>query len=51
MKTFTAVLPEELVLGVDSSVSSCNGHEGCSGDDCNADTGGCPSDGSCGQDC
>jgi len=40
-----AILPEELEL----SMSSCVGT--CQGDGCNSDTGGCPSDASCGQDC
>ena len=43
IKVVTAVLPEELVL----NVGSCD----CNGDDCNADTGGCTHDASCGQDC
>lgn len=43
IKIVDAVLPTELVL----NASSCN----CNGDGCNDDTGGCPSDGSCGQDC
>ena len=50
-----AVLPNEIALGaigISRNAVLSDDLEGCPGDDCNADTGGCePSDTSCGQDC
>lgn len=55
--TMKVILPKELYLGKIGAKNiienCCTGdmNDGCQGDGCNDDTGGCPSDASCGQDC